>query len=819
MKNSPMHFQELCKRWKANVFGPTSKVPIEHILFDSRQYFGQTSALFFALRGDVHEGHDFILELYQKGLRHFVVEEVPNLDLPDACFAQVKNSIDALQQLGGWQRKRMSYPVIGITGSNGKTCIKEWVFQLLHQDFSIVRSPKSYNSQIGVPISLFHMRHQHSLAIIEVGISRPGEMKKLERIVRPQIGIFANIGSAHQENFRDLIKKVKEKAALFSRCETVIYCADHKLIKQELEKKVECKHFRWSVLPGVDLHLKEIEKSRSSARLNVIYGENDFWIELPFSDKAAIENCMHCLCLMLLYNMDISIIQRRMSMLEAVDMRLELKGGIYDSLLINDSYNSDMESLRIALDFLNQQKKKRPQWVVLSDMEQTGLSESDWISTLKDILNEHEVEHFIGIGPILNRNRKAFQGNANFFLSTEAFIAKLPYFDLEKGIFLLKGARRFQFEKIQSILESQLHETVLEINLNALANNLNLVRAQLKEGVKLMAVVKAFGYGTGSGEIASVLQYQKVDYLAVAFTDEGIALRRTGIGLPIMVMNPEPQTMESMIDFNLEPEIYSFRILSQFLKALVKRNYSAQRYSIHLKLDSGMHRLGFEDADLDNLLGMLVKESQIYVATVFSHLAATDDPSFEKETRAQIDQFKKMGDRVERVLGYKPMRHILNSAGIRSYPNASLDMVRLGIGLYTSKGEKERTPVARLTTHISQIKWLRKGEKLGYSFSFEAPIDMKIATIAIGYADGFDRRLSNGIGSVAIGAKRAKVVGKICMDMCMVDVTHIDCQEGDEVEVFGKIIELIELADQLNTIPYEILTSISQRVKRIYIQR
>ena len=814
-----MRFESLCKLWKATLAGSPSQEAVQHILFDSRQYLGQTSALFFAIKGDVHNGHDFILELYHKGLRLFVVEEMPKLELADASFAIVENSIKALQQMGGLQRKAVSYPVVGITGSNGKTWVKEWAFQLLHQDYSIVRSPRSYNSQIGVPLSLFNLSSEHSLALIEVGVSMPGEMKKLERIVRPDIGIFTNIGSAHQVHFDGFAKKVKEKAELFRRCKTIIFCADHTLIREQLEKNSESRFFRWSLLPGVEVQLASIRPKKDSALLDLIYGEVSFSFEIPFVDKAAIENAMHCACLMLLLGVDIPNIQRRMSMLEAVDMRLELKRGTQDTLLINDSYNSDMESLRIALDFLYQQSKKRTQWVILSDMEQTGLSEQDWIEALRKTLNEHKVDHFIGIGPLLHRNASAFSGKSEFFPTTEAFLAELPYRSFEKGILLLKGARRFQFENIQAVLENQLHETVLEINLNALASNLNAVRSRLDAGVKVMAIVKAFGYGAGGTEIASVLQYQKVDYLAVAYADEGIALRRAGIGLPIMVMNPEPQTMESMIDFKLEPEIYSFRTLSQFLRALVRRNFSAQRYPIHLKLDTGMHRLGFEQADLSILLGILQKESQVYIASVFSHLAASEDPAFKKETLEQIDLFKTMSEQIIQALGYIPLRHILNTSGIHAYPKAAFEMVRLGIGLYTSGKESDSLPVSRLITHISQIKLLRKGDKLGYSFSFEAPSDMRVATIAIGYADGFDRRLSNGLGSVSIHSKRAKVLGKICMDMSMVDVTDIDCQEGDEVEVFGEQIRVDELAEQLGTIPYEILTSVSQRVKRIYIQQ
>lgn len=816
MKNEASGLPWVIQQIKASVVGTVMDIPINYLLIDSRKYQGQSHPLFFAIRGKVHDGHQYLEELYKKGVRHFVVDTLPEKPESDSVYLLVENVLRALQQLAAAHRKRFDYPVISITGSNGKTIIKEWAYQLLKADQAIVRSPKSYNSQVGVPLSIWGMGEQHEMAIIEAGISMPGEMEKLERMIRPTIGIMSNIGSAHQENFSKLSDKVKSKMGLFRRAEHLIYCADQKLIHKRASKLKVPNLIAWSAT-GQDVPTQLMEKKRQAGftHLKVESPRGSTSFRIPFQDEASVENAMHLFCLLEHLGLSRQKIQRRMSVLQSVDMRLELKDGIHNSLIVNDGYNSDIESLRIALDFVSTHKKRRNSVVVLSDIDEQN--EDKWIKAVASLLSEMAVDQFIGIGPVLSRNKELFPDNSLYFADTESFMRSIAELQWQSKIILLKGARRYAFERIQARLEQKLHQTVLRIDLNALANNLQEVREKVDSKVKLMAVVKAFSYGAGSTEVASILQYQNVDYLAVAYADEGVALRHAGIQLPIMVMNPEPESLPSMIENRLEPEIYSFRLLQQFLQALNRSNYSGERHPVHIKLDTGMHRLGFSEEEMPTLLNLLRNEKQLKVSTVFSHLAASDDPQFGKETLMQIQRFRMMSDMLVNGLEDEILRHILNSSGIDNYPEGQFDMVRLGIGLHGVFNDK-RKPVASLYTHISQIKMLRKGEGVGYGFSFIAPTDMRIATIAIGYADGFSRQLSNGVGEVVINGQRAKVVGRVCMDLTMVDVSQINCQEGDEVEIFGETINVGEMAEKLNTIPYEVLTSISQRVKRIYSQ-
>lgn len=816
MSKDRPEFLQLVKLLKAQLHGLSSEMLIQHLLIDSRNFRGQQGVLFFALEGDVHDGHDFIEELYNKGIRHFVVEEIPQKAFPDASFAEVENSLSALQKVAADHRKKFSYPVVGITGSNGKTIIKEWAHQLLLADKHIVRSPKSYNSQVGVPLSLWGMESKHELALIEAGISRPSEMEKLERMIQPNIGIMSNIGSAHQEHFSSYAAKVRSKMLLFRNCETLIYCRDHPLIHKRAQKLKDTKLINWSLEgEAASVQVVQIKHASGYTHLKVQSDRGVTSFRIPFVDSASVENAMHLFCLLELFGIGKQTIQKRMSSLQTVDMRLELKKGLQQSLLINDSYNSDIESFRIALDVMKAHRKRQKAVVILSDMVENDSEK--WVGASAELLREMEVEQFIGIGPILHSHADQFPVNSHFYTDTSSFLQHLSDIDWNKRVVLLKGSRKFAFERILARLEQQHHQTILRINMNALSENLSNVRASVPEGVKLMAVVKAFSYGAGSSEVASLLQYHKVDYLAVAYADEGLALRQAGIQLPIMVMNPEPDSLEAMIENQLEPEIYNFRSLQLFLQGLNRLNYSGEKHKIHLKLDSGMHRLGFDMEQLPTLINLLKQQQEVEVASIMSHLAASDDPQMSRETLMQIERFKMMSDQLMSSLNSTPLRHILNSSGIHNYPEASFDMVRLGIGIHGVQSDSA-LPVASLFTHISQIKMLRKGQGLGYGFSFIAPQDMKIATIAIGYADGFNRLLSNGVGEVFIAGKRAKVVGKVCMDLTMVDVSQIACEEGDEVEIFGKNIRVREIAEKLNTIPYEVLTSVSQRVKRIYTQ-
>lgn len=799
-----------------------------HLITDSRRVISPVQSLFFAISGSHHDGHEFIDELYNSGCKNFVVSD-SGLILPnyEANFILVDDALKALQQVAAYHRKQFAYPVIGVTGSNGKTIIKEWLYQLLRDDFNIVRSPKSYNSQIGVPLSVWQMSEENTLAIFEAGISRNHEMEKLEEIIVPSIGIFSNIGTAHDENFRSLQEKVIEKLKLFTHCPLLIYCKDYLAIHEQL-LQVDFlpegqKYFRWSRKAAADLQVARITKENGITAIQGIYKNDFISIKIPFSDEASIENAIHCWALMLHLNYDHEVIAQRMELLSPVAMRLELKEGINNCSIINDSYNSDIGSLTIALDFLNQQKQHPSRSIILSDILQSGRSEESLYKEVASLLEKKGIKKIIGIGPCISRQEKQFSNmQKQFFRSTDEFVNQFQSGWFNDETVLLKGARAFSFERITSLMQQKAHETVLEINLNALVHNLNFFRSRLKPETKVMAMVKALSYGSGSFEIANTLQFHRVDYLAVAYADEGIELRKAGITAPIMVMSPEVQSFDSMIHYKLEPEIYSFRILTQFNEA-IKRNSagrSTDRISIHVKLDTGMHRLGFEEKDLNELVVRIKNSRNLRIQSVFSHLAGSDEDVHDAFTQKQIAQFSLMCEKILPHFDYPVLRHILNSAGILRFPEAQFEMVRLGIGLHGvtpgTTEQKHLLPVASLKTTISQIKNVAQGETIGYSRSGKATHAMQIATVAVGYADGYNRKLGNGAGSMIVSGKRVPVIGSVCMDMCMLDVTGMHAGEGDEVIVFGSGMPVTELAQKIGTIPYEVLTGVSQRVKRVY---
>ncbi len=816
--DSGLDFKTLCQIAKGRLMGKPESEPLGGLLIDSRSYRSEPNSVFFALSGSVHNGHDHIDELMALGLKYFVVERKPiGRKPPGVCFCLVENTLEALQRIGEWNRDRHRARVVGITGSNGKTVVKEWAFQILRSDFEVVRSPKSYNSQIGVPLSLWQIDTRHDLAIIEVGISKPGEMRSQEHMVRPEIGIITNIGSAHQENFSSVRAKLNEKFQLFKRSKILIFCEDSPLISAKAHKLKNVELWGWSAQRKARIWFEELEIKKNSARFWVHGIGASFRVKIPFGDSASIENARHCVCLMAALGIEASAIARRLEALEPIQMRLALEPARHSSLLINDSYNSDLESLKIALDFFDSQRKKRRALLVISDMEQIGLKPEKWVSEIEKLLENRGLSRVVGIGAALTAHPIRSVPDFSAYPDVAAFLRAEPSFPPENSIVLFKGARTFGFEKLAEVWAVKKHQTELQIDLNAMAGQLNSVRAQLGKKVKLMAVVKASSYGAGGLEVASMLQFQKVDYLAVAYADEGIELRQSGIALPIMVMNPEEEALDRMIEFSLEPEIYSFKILELFIKALLRSNTRSEPFPIHLKIDTGMHRLGFELREMASLSAALTGQRALAVRSVFTHLAASENPEERDRTLAQLKNF----DEACSVLaqqGQRPfLRHVLNSSGIVHYPDFQYEMVRLGIGLY-GLDEPLEQPVLKLLTRISQIKMVRKGESIGYGYSFVAQRDMRSATIAIGYADGFDRRFSNGIGSVWIKGKSAAVVGKVCMDLCMVDVTDIDCAEGDEVEIFGAHIHVQELASRIGTIAYEILTGISPRVKRVYLQ-
>lgn len=800
---------------------------INELITDSRQLILPDGSLFFALTSKRNDGHKYIEELYNRGVRNFVVETEPLnlLLLYNSNIIKVKNTLIALQALATAHRKQFNIEVIGLTGSNGKTIVKEWLYQLLNESKNIVRSPKSFNSQIGVPLSVWQIKEEHDLAIFEAGISEPGEMDHLQPIIQPTIGIFTNIGHAHDENFFNRTQKAGEKLNLFTKIKTLIYCIDQKelqeaIIKTGLLKNI--KAFTWSRKTTADLQITSVQKVGHNTALTGLYKDSEIGIEIPFTDEASIENTIHCWATMLLLGFNQALIAKRMLMLQPLAMRLEMKAGVNNCTLINDSYSNDIDSLSIALDFLNQQKQHRKKTIILSDILQSGRSESHLYQEVSDLLNLKQINKLIGIGKGISRQKSLFNMEKEFFNTTEEFLDSYSLSSFANESILLKGARIFGFERITEALQQKTHETVLEINLNALVHNLNYYRSHLDPGVKVMAMVKAFSYGSGSYEIANILQFHQVDYLTVAYADEGVELRKAGIKLPIMVMNPDEESFDTLLKYQLEPEIYSFRVLKMLEAALLRMPSNSQPIGIHIKIDTGMHRLGFDPAEVDELINQLKDRPQISVKSVFSHLAESDNKKGDSFTRHQVSLFRMLSERICNEFDYPVLRHIANTSAVTRFPETHFDMVRLGIGLYGIAPMPEEQEllqnVSTLRSIISQIKHIHSDDTVGYNRRFKAKKETTIAIIPIGYADGLSRALSNGIGHLKVNGRFAPVVGNICMDMTMIDITGLNAKEGDEVLIFGKELPITRLADEMGSIPYEILTGISQRVKRVYYQ-
>lgn len=797
---------------------------IYDLLTDSRTYYGGEGFLFFALKTGKNDGHRFIGKLYQKGVRSFVTsDEVLKQQFPDANFLIVKNTLAALQALAAAHRQKFSYPVVGITGSNGKTIVKEWLFQLLQPDKLIVRSPRSFNSQVGVPLSLWLMNEHKNLALIECGISKKGEMKELEKMVKPTTGIFTNVGPAHQENFKNFREKAVEKLALFRGADSLIYCADHEVIREIVAENFEGKPLSWGQDTRANLVVSEIRKNADQTLIRAQFQGQDLEISIPFSDEASIENACHCWLFMLNEGYNPEVIAARLSKLSPIAMRLEKRGGVNRCTIINDSYNSDLASLDIALDFLSMQAQGRKKVLILSDILQSGKGSEDLYSEVADVITRKGITQLIGIGHNISRHRDLFADiDVHTFPNTVSFLESFPESEFADMAILVKGARPFLFERIVNRLEAKMHETVLEIDLNKMNQNLDYIRSLLKPKTKIMAMVKAFAYGSGSAEVAAALEYSGVEYLAVAYADEGVALREAGIKLPIMVLNPESIAYDMMIRYDLEPQIYSFYTLSKFIDALSVHSEKTP-YPVHIKINTGMNRLGFEFQEMGDLTKSLTDYTdRIHVHSVFSHLAGSDEEKFDQLTENQMKRYAECCKKLNAggINGF--MRHILNSNGILRHSEAQMDMVRLGLGLYGLSSNKEfrekLKPISRLKTKLSQVRMTPKGEGVGYSPKRRLEKDTRIGVIAMGYADGLPRALGNGKGSVWINGKTAPFVGNICMDMAMIDLTGIEASEGDEVEIFGDKNSIYTLAENLNTIPYEVLTNISQRVKRVYFK-
>ena len=807
---------------------PFGEIRVRDILIDSRRLVDPEGCLFIALVTQRNDGHRYIEELYRKGVRLFLIQD-PGYRKPDGAFILVPDTLSALQALATYHRSRFDGPVIGITGSNGKTIVKEWLYQLLSPDHQIIRSPRSFNSQVGVPLSVLKMESRHDFAIFEAGISQPDEMENLAGIVRPTIGLITNIGHAHDEHFRNAVHKVTEKIRLFNRAEVIIYCADHKIIREALESSPSLsgiRTFAWSRNATSDLQVAEITRGDRFTVIRAVFGNRNGSVTIPFTDEASIENAIHCWAVMLWLGVDQQVIGTRMSKLTPIALRLELKEAVNHCHLINDIYNSDINSLGVAVDFLMQQNQHPRRTVILSDILQSGRDKTELYQEISELFKLKKIDSVIGIGKDISRHARLFPMEGAFFLTTDEFLTRYPISKFRNETILLKGARLFEFEKISQALQHKAHETVLEVNLDALVHNLNLYRSKLDPGVKTMAMVKAFSYGSGSFEIASLLQYHQVDYLAVAYADEGVELRKAGITLPILVMSPEEHSLDLLLKFNLEPEIYNIHILDLIEKA-VERNQTAlqDEVRVHIKLDTGMHRLGFQEAELDALLSRLARNPGLRVRSVFSHLAASEDPEEDDFTRVQISRFEKMSKKITQSVGGPVLRHILNSAGITRFPEARFEMVRIGIGLYGIGIDADETArlrnVSTLKTVVTQIKRIPAGDTIGYNRKGKADSEKMIAIVPIGYADGLDRRLGNGNGVLRIKGQSVPIIGNICMDLTMLDLTDlfangIEVAEGDEVVVFGDDCTVNSLAARMGTIPYEVLTGISGRVKRIY---
>ncbi|MBS1921203.1 MAG: bifunctional UDP-N-acetylmuramoyl-tripeptide:D-alanyl-D-alanine ligase/alanine racemase [Bacteroidetes bacterium] len=801
---------------------------INHLLLDSRKVFSPITSLFFALKGPRRDGHQFIAELYKRGVRNFVVSEKTDLSFfPEANFILTDDTLIALQSLAAYHRQQFHFPIIGITGSNGKTIVKEWLYQLLHEEYNIVRSPKSFNSQIGTALSVWQMNEHHTLGIFEAGISMQGEMNRLERIIRPDIGILTNIGEAHSEGFNDRAHKFREKLTLFRNSKVLIGreidFEGQEEILDMMSNNLEI--LTWGTSNKNSFIVKAIEKNIYETAISISYKSSECKIEIPFTDDASLENAITCCCVLLHLHIDQEKIKSRMKKLQQVNMRLELKKGLNHCSIINDSYSADLSSLEIALNFLDQQSAGISKTIIISDFLQTGISDEELYHHIAQSMLQHAINRVIGIGDKISHHLAILLQHSSiqqdYFLRTDSFLKQFRAYQFKEEAILVKGARVFEFEKIVQILEQQVHQTVLEINLTALADNLKQYKQQLNPSVKIMAMVKAFAYGSGGAEIAGVLQYHKVDYLGVAYADEGAELREAGITLPIMVMNPEENSFNSIIDNNLEPEIYSFEILQTLDNFLQKEN--VQEYPVHIEIETGMNRLGFSEEEMEQLAAALSASSSFRVQSVFSHLVSSEDSTLDDFTKQQFSLFLKCADKLKERVGYSFLKHISNSAAIVRHPEMQLDMVRPGIGLYgidsTAGNVLSLRPVATLKSTIAQIKKLKAGETVGYSRAGKIQKDSEIATIRIGYADGYPRILSNGIGKIWVNGKLAPVIGHICMDMTMVDITGIpDVKEGDEVIVFGKTPGIETLAQDAGTIPYEIMTGISQRVKRIYYE-
>lgn len=810
----------------ARRFG-SAEATIEWLLTDSRSLAFPETTLFFALRTKLGDGHHYIADLYRRGVRNFVVGTVPenhDTTYPDANFLLVVSPLKALQRLAERHREEYDLPVIGVTGSNGKTVVKEWLYQLLSPSMHVTRSPRSYNSQVGVPLSVWLLSEHSQVGIFEAGISQPGEMQALKAIIQPTIGVMTNIGPAHQENFATIQEKCMEKISLFKDCNAVVYSADDPIISECMATSFFTGDtLAWSTRnTDATLFIRKIEKQQCSTLISYRYIGTEHSISIPFTDDASIQDCIHCLAVCLYLHISAEEISQRMAQLEPVAMRLEVIQGVRGCTLINDAYNSDVASLDIALDFMNRrpEQENKPKTLILSDILQTGLQSDELYAQVADMIASRGINHLIGVGTEISAAHSAFKDcQKTFFPSSNALLESGLLDTLNHEIVLIKGSRKFGFEQIAAALSLRVHETTLDVNLEAIAENLNFYRSFMQPDTKITCMVKASAYGAGSVEIAKTLQDRGVDYLAVAVADEGAELRRAGITTGIIVMNPEMTAFNTLFQYDLEPEVYSFKLLNALVRAAEKQGIQA--FPVHIKLDTGMHRLGFNPlTDVPQIIDHLKHQTAIVPRSVFSHFVGSDSPDFDEFSAHQFQIFDKASRQLQQAFPHKILRHICNSAGIERFPERHLDMVRLGLGLYGIDPIDNRRlhNVTSLRTTILQIRNVPKGDSIGYSRRSFVRRDSRIAAIPIGYADGLNRHLGNRGCYCLVNGQKAPYIGNICMDVCMIDVTDIPCQEGDSVEIFGDNLPVTVLSDVLDTIPYEVLTSVSNRVKRVYFQ-
>ena len=808
-----LKFSELAEIMDGQILHLSQDQEISTLLTDSRHLVVHPGALFFAIKGVHHDGHQFLDEVLSQNISNFVIQQ-PAIHLPTefskANVISVKNSVSALQALAEYHRHRFELPVLGITGSNAKTIIKEWLYQLL-EDRVITKSPKSYNSQIGVPLSVWQLNDKTEMGIFEAGVSVKGEMEHLACIIRPTMGIFTNIGTAHDAGFQDADEKIREKCELFRESSQIIYRRDHQKVHRVLSEIFPEKIlYSWSTEGNGKINY-ELKKVGTHTEVYWNY-KAPGKVTLPFADGASVENALHCISFMLLQDYSAAVIDQRVGSLQNIAHRLALRQGINNCYLVDDTYNNDLAGLGIALDFLNQQPHGNEKVLILSDIQQASGTAEELYQAVSERLEFYDIDRFIGIGQEITRHKNLFPATALFFSKTADFLEWLGKNKLENQLILVKGAREFAFENIVQALLKKHHGTVLEINLDALAANLNFYRRLLPPQTKVMAMVKAFAYGAGSHEVANLLQYHGVDYLGVAYADEGVELRRQGIQTPIMVMNPSSEDFERILDYQLEPEIYSLDLLRSFQEFCMQKGV---KQGVHFKLDTGRHRLGFDGSEITALASQY-HQYRLPIVSVFSHLASADSPEYRDFTEQQYQKFTAAASEIERLTQSKFLKHILNSAGIWEYPEYHLDMVRLGIGLYGVGPQKELRNIGSLKTTISQIKTLEKGDTVGYDCMGKITRKSRVATIAIGYADGYDRRFGNGVGKVLVDHHMAPVIGNVCMDMTMIDVTDCQAEVGDQVFIFNDEIPIQLLSDSIGTIPYELLTKISERVKRVY---